>query len=368
MIFNWSQWNNETVVLLSLFLMLLIGFMIIQITDKLKLPDVTGYILAGILIGPHLLNLIPGFVTENMDFVTDIALAFVAFDVERFFKKEIFKKSGVNAIVITIAETLAAGLLITAVMYYLFRFSLDFSLLLGAIATATSPASTMMTIKEYKAKGSFVHILLQIVALDDVVSLILFSIASTVVSANQLGEVSFRHVILPFIINLLFIILGMIMGLILSKLLGVYFKRKSNRLMTVLISLLGLSGLGSIYNISPLLSCMVFSTVYINLTEDEALYREHSHFQPPILALFFITSGMTLDMSALVSLGTVGLVYFILRIVGKYLGAYLGSRMLPKVIGDQLLTIILASSVLYELIGPVSAKWALFRSGAIRQK
>lgn len=397
---NINQFSNETTVLLSLVIMLLSGFFATRITNLLKLPEVTGYIISGIIIGPYIFNLIPETVINNMSFITDMALAFVAFDVGKFFKKEILKKSGLKIITITLLETLIAGALITLLMHYVFYFKWSFSLLLGAIATATSPASTMMTINEYKAKGSFVYTLLQVVALDDVVSLILFSVVSVVVSASHTGDVGSSHIILPFLYNVLFLIIGFIAGLLLSKLLSASVQTKRSRLIIVLIILLAISGLSSIVNISPLLSCMVFSTTYVNISKDEKLYKEINQFNPPILSLFFILSGMSLDMTSLSSLGIVGVAYFVVRIIGKYIGAYigssivgankstkrylgfalipqagvaiglafLGSRMLPTEVGNKLVTIVLASSVLYELIGPVAAKWALFSSGAIKER
>lgn len=395
-----EQFDNETIVLLSLALMLSAGFLITRLTKKLKLPNVTGYIISGILIGPYVLNFIPNLMIDNISFISDVALAFVAFDVGKFFKRKVFQDSGVETIVITLLETFVSGLFITLTMYYLFSLDLSFSLLLGAIATATSPASTIMTINEYKAKGPFVYTLLQVVALDDVVSIILFSIASAVVSALSAGELTSGHVFMPLLYNLLFIIIGLLAGILLSKLFKSYVKTKESRLTIVLIILLTISGLGTIFNLSPLLSCMVFSTTYINLTNDEKIYKEVGQFSPPILMLFFVLSGMTLDLTALTSLGTIGVVYFFIRIIGKYIGAFLGSaltntstsirnylgfalipqagvaiglaflggRMLPASEGNKLITIILASSVLYELIGPVAAKWSLFQSGAIQNK
>lgn len=392
-----SQFNDVTIILISLAIMLFGGFLMTRITKRLKFPEVTGYIISGILMGPYVLNLIPTIVIENMGFVGDIALAFIAFDVGKFLKKDVLKKSGLSTVVITLFESVIAGIMITLLMRYIFSFDWSFSLLLGAIATATAPASTMMTINEYDADGPFVNTLLQVVALDDVVCLILFSVASAVVSAMETGQLASSDVILPILYNIGALILGFLLGLLLIKLLAPDTRSDSNRLILVITMLLIISGLCAIVNISPLLACMVFGATYINRVEDEQLYEEINVFTPPIMSLFFVLSGISLDLQSLVSLGLVGVAYFIVRMIGKYIGAYLGGlvtnvdksirdylgfalipqagvaiglaflgqRMLPPAIGNKLLTIILASSVLYELIGPIAAKWSLFKSGAI---
>ncbi|HLR20626.1 MAG TPA: cation:proton antiporter [Tissierellaceae bacterium] len=392
-----DQFDTVTVTLLSLSIMLLAGFLMTRITKRLKLPNVSGYIISGIVIGPYVLNLIPVNTIENMAFVGDIALAFIAFDVGKFLRKEIFMKSGLRAVVITLFETIISGLFITLTIYFIFDYDLSFALLLGVIATATAPASTMMTINQYKAEGEFVHTLLQVIALDNVVCLILFSIATAAISAMDTGSLTSSHVILPIIYNIVAIIGGFLSGILLNRLLAPDTRSDSNRLILVISLLLAISGICAIYHISPLLSCMVFGATYINTTQDKKLYAEINYFTPPILSLFFVLSGINLDVNALFTLGVVGLAYFVIRIVGKYLGAYLGcmvtgtsesirnnlgsalipqagvaiglaflgQRMLPPDIGNRMMTIILASSVLYELVGPISAKIALIRAGSI---
>lgn len=394
-----DHFSSETTILITLAIILLSGFLVTRLTKLLKLPNVSGYIIAGILIGPHLLNLVPQGIVNNMGFVSDIALAFIAFGIGRFFKKETLKETGASVIVITLFEALLAGILVTVVMYFCFRLDLMLSLLLGAIATATAPASTLMTINQYHARGKFVSMLLQVVALDDVVCLLVFSVVSAVVNAMVTDSVSAASVLLPIAYNVGAMILGIVFALILAKLLSP--KRSTdNRLILAIAMLLGLSGLCSIFDISPLLSCMIFGAVYMNMTRDDELYRQINHFTPPVMSIFFVLSGMNLDIGALSAFGIVGIVYFLVRIAGKYLGTYLGclavkaekpirnylgvalipqagvaiglaylaKRILPDEIGNLLMTIILASSVLYELIGPACAKFALIKSGAIKKE
>lgn len=391
-----SQLNQETEVLLSLSIILFSGFIMTRLTNTLNMPKVSGYILAGILIGPYCFNFISLSIRNGMSFVSDLALAFIAFGVGKFFKKEVLMRTGKKIIVITISEALAAGVLVTLSLKVMFRMNWEFALILGAIATATAPASTMMTINQYKAKGEFVDTLLQIVALDDVVCLLAFSIVSAVINGNAAGSLSVNDILVPVAYNILVILLGVFCGYFLSRLL-IPARSRDNRLILAIAMLLGLSGICAAIDISPLLSCMVFGAVYINLTEDKKLFRQINSFTPPVMSVFFIVSGMNLDVHALETVGAIGVSYFIIRIIGKYLGTYisclimktsreirnymglalipqagvaiglafLGQRMLPPETGSMMLTIILASSVLYEMVGPVSAKLSLFLSGSI---
>ena len=172
--------NDTARTILSLAVMLTAGFLVTRVTKRLHLPNVTGYILAGILIGPCVFGLIPADMIGGMGFVTDIALAFIAFGVGKYFKWAQLKKSGWKILILTGCESLAAGILVTLTMIFVFRLSVPFSLLLGAIGSATAPASTIMTIRQYRAKGPFVNLILQVVALDDAVALLAFSACAAV--------------------------------------------------------------------------------------------------------------------------------------------------------------------------------------------
>ena len=171
--------NHTSLVILELAVMLLSAFLLSRVTKRLRLPNVTAYIVAGILIGPCGLKWIDAAMVESMGFVTDVALSFIAFGVGRYFKWETLKNSGARVLVITALESLAAAAAIAAVMLFVFHLPLSFSLLLGAVGAATAPASTLMTIRQYKAKGHFVETILQVVALDDAVALLAFSVCAT---------------------------------------------------------------------------------------------------------------------------------------------------------------------------------------------
>lgn len=388
--------SEGTRILLILSVILFAGFIMTRLTNTLNLPKVSGYILAGILIGPCGLNMVPVDIIGHMGFVSDLALSFIAFGVGKFFKKEVLLKTGKRIIIITLFEALLAGVLVTLFCVGVFRMEWNFALILGAIATATAPASTMMTINQYKAKGEFVNTLLQIVALDDVVCLLAFSIVAGIAGNSGEEAMTMGAIMMPVVYNILALGLGFFCGYFLSRLL-IPARSKDNRLILAIAMLLGISGICAALDISPLLSCMVFGAAYINLTSDKKLYRQINNFTPPVMSIFFIVSGMNLDLTALTTVGTVGVAYFIVRIIGKYLGTYisclitgtskeirnymglalipqagvaiglafLGQRLLPEEMGKLLLTIILSSSVLYEMVGPVCAKMSLFLSGCI---
>lgn len=389
--------STSAQVILSLAVMLFSGFLMTRLTKLAHLPNVTGYILAGVLIGPCVLNLIPETVQNGMDFVTDVALAFIAFGVGKYFKLERLRKNGRSVLILTVFESLIAALLIFLVMAFVFRLPIPFSLLLGAIGSATAPASTIMTIRQYKAKGQFVDILLQIVALDDAVALLAFSVCAAIAQAMEGGSgISPKAVLLPILWNLLALAAGALAGFLLHKLIGEN-RSSQHRLVLVTALLLSITGFCTALDISPLLACMVMGAVYINISGNKKVFKQVNGFTPPIQLLFFVLSGMRMDLTALKAAGLIGVVYFLVRIIGKYAGAWLGAvlgkasipirrylglalipqagvsiglallgqRILPAESGALLSTIILSSGVLYEMIGPACAKAAIFLSGSV---
>lgn len=384
-------------ILLTLALILSAGFLVTRITKPLHLPNVTGYIFAGIFIGPYCLGLIPATTTAGMDFVTDMALAFIAFGVGKYFKLSKLKETGSKVLVITLFESLMAALVIALVMIFIFHLPVTFSILLGAIGCATAPASTIMTIRQYKAKGEFVNMILQVVALDDAVALIAFSVCAAVTQAiNDKGAIHAWLVLEPILLNLLALGLGILGGFVLSRILN--DKRSSDhRLVLVVAMVFLLTGLCNVMDISPMLSCMALGTAYINITGNKEVFHQLNGFTPPISLLFFVLSGMRLNVPALATAGVIGVAYFFVRIIGKYAGASLGSalchadpmitkflglalvpqagvsiglavlgqRLLSPELGSILSTIILSSAVLYETLGPAMAKLSLFLSHTI---
>ena len=405
----WMSWIPDqspvAVTIISIGLMLAIGFLMTRITKKLRLPNVTAYIVGGILAGPFCLNLLPGAIVEGTSFLPDIALAFIAFSTGEFFRISTLKKNGGKVLVITVLESCCAAVLVFLVCWLVLGLNLPFSIVLGALATATAPASTIMTIRQTGAKGDFVETLLQVVALDDVVGLVLYSVAVSVATA-AFSSSGFRieNVLIPLGKTLLLMALGCGFGLILKWLVGTR-RSTDNRLIIAIAVLFSYCGICAVVDVSPLLGCMAMGMVYINASEDERLFRQLNYFSPPILLLFFFRSGLSFDLGSLVGntgaigavpLLVVGVVYFLVRILGKYIGAwtgcslakkspkvrnYLGLALIPQAgvaiglaalgaralggeTGHALETIILSSSVLYELIGPGSAKLSLYLSGS----
>ena len=402
--------NTPAGVIVALALMLFFGYAATRITKRLRLPNVTGYILAGILLGPFCLNWVPRTIIEGTDFLADIALAFIAFSVGEFFKLDALKKSGAKAAVITLFEACAASAVVFAVTFWVLRLDLAFSIVLGALAAATAPASTIMTIRQTGAKGDFVDTLLQVVAMDDVVGLVLYSVAiSVAVSAVYGGGGSaLELVVKPVAINLLVLALGGGFAFLL-RLLMPQGRSTDNRLIISVGGIFLFCGICALLDVSPLLGCMAMGMVYINISGDEKLFQQLNYFTPPILLLFFVRSGLSFDLGSLGASGAVdgktplvavGVVYFFARMFGKYAGAfvgcaaagkcretrnYLGLALVPQAgvaiglaalcartlggeVGRSLETIILASSVLYELIGPACAKLSLYLSHAYSNK
>ncbi len=399
---------TSAAIIISVALMLFVGFALTRLTKLLKLPNVTAYILAGILMGPFCLKLIPVKVIDNMDFLSDIALAFIAFSTGEFFKLDVLKKSGAKTIIITLFESLLASILVFVLTFFILKLSLPFSLVISALASATAPASTMMTIRQTNAKGDFVNTLLQVVALDDIICLIIYSISISVAKATlDGGRIIAWDIIKPILINIVVLIIGGLFGFLLKLLMP---KRRSNdnRLIIGLATIFAFCGICALADVSPLLGCMSMGMVYINLTDDDKFFKQMNYFSPPILLLFFVRSGLNFKLDSLFSssmmgavpLAVVGLLYFIVRIIGKYLGAFLGcliakkdksvrnylglalipqagvaiglaalgARVLGGQMGSELETIILASSVLYELIGPACAKLSLYLSKSYSNK
>ena len=397
-------------IIISVAFMLLFGFAMTRITKLLKLPNVTAYILAGILIGPYCLGLVPQRVIDGMDFLSDIALAFIAFSTGEFFRFSTLKKSGAKVMIITVLEALLASVVVFIVTFFVLRLDLAFSIVLAALASATAPASTVMTIRQTGAKGDFVDTLLQVVALDDIVGLVAYSIAISVAVSSKAGAGSFQvwDIIKPLLINIGVFALGGAFG-VLMKLMMPKKRSTDNRLIISIALLFSFCGICTLLDISPLLGCMSMGTVYINITDDDKLFKQLNYFSPPLLLLFFVRSGMNFKLDVLVSssgsIGTtplivIGVLYFFFRIVGKYAGAFLGclavgkpketrnylglalipqagvaiglaalgARTLGGEDGVALNTIILASSVLYELIGPACAKLALYLSKSYSTK
>ena len=391
-----------SVVVISVAVILFGGFLATRFTKLLRLPNVTAYILTGVLLGPCCANVVPADIVTGTEFISDIALAFIAFSSGEFLKLQIMRSNGMKVVAITLFESLVASACVFVMTYWGLRLSFPFSAILATLASATAPASTMMTIRQTHARGDYVDTLLPVVALDNIVSLVAFSLAVSVSLAYMGGQVTARVIFMPILLNIVLIAAGVLLGFVLRML--VTAKRSTdNRLIVTVALLFGLCGLGAALDVSPLLACMALGMTYTNLAEDGTLFRQINYFSPPILLIFFVRSGLQFRLDALFDLGKalagiplicIGSLYFVVRIVGKYAGAwlgcllarkghlvrdYLGLALIPQAgvaiglaalgarpiggeTGQILQTLILSSSILYELVGPASAKLGLYLS------
>lgn len=403
-------------VILSLALILLFGLLINFLLKRFKLPSVTSYLIAGVIFGPYCLGLIGiegiGLTSlkevENLGFISSIALGFIAFSIGDEFKLSNLKNIGKQAVIIGIVQALAAALLIDVALILVATFfpnvlTISQAITLGAIGTATAPAATLMVVKQYHCKGKMVDLLLPIVALDDAVGLVVFSISFGIAKALALGQFSMISILLnPLLEIILSLLLGAILGFIGCKL-DSLFTNNSTKLTIALAMVLagvGISSMSYSFNeveigFSSLLVCMMIGSMYTNMDKkSEDLMKAVDVWTTPLLVLFFVISGSNLQLSILKDIPVllIGLVYIITRSLGKYLGAYVSSKatgcekkiydnlgicLLPQAgvalgmcitamqLGQQgvlIKNITLLAVLIYELVGPLLAKLALKKS------
>ncbi len=412
--------------LLSIAVAMFAGLMMSRVVKPLKLPAVTGYLIAGLLIGPFALGALGmdglGFTSlkkvEGLKIISEVALGFIAFDIGNEFRLSQLKAIGKKATVIAVIQALCATVLVDGAILILHllmpdKITVPVALTLGAVATATAPAATLMVVNQYKARGPLVDILLPIVALDDAVGLIVFAVSFGIAKSLSSGAViSIISVLInPMLEVVGSFALGTILGLIYTFV-EKFFHSRSKRLsvaITFVILAVALSKLemrfpGSELEIgfSPLLVCMMLATIFCNICpSSEELMAKTERWTAPLFILFFVLSGAELDLSVFKSgaVVLVGVVYIIFRSAGKMLGAsfssklmkceptiqkYLGITLLPQAgvalgmsiqvaaeLGQEgaiIRSIILFSVLIYELVGPLLTKIALTKAGEISPK
>ena len=384
-------------ILLSLAILLFSGLIFAKLIRLLKLPDVTGYLIGGLLIGPSFLGLISNTSVSQFGIISEVALGFIAFSIGSEFKISYFKRVGMTPIVIAIFESLVAVLFVTLGLLAV-GAELPFALVLGAIAAATAPAATIMVIKQYKAKGPVTDTLMSVVALDDAVALIGFGVAVAVAGTlTSPGETSLVMSILAPIVEIVAaLILGGIIGFLLILSLR-FFKQKGNRLCLAIAFIFLITALSSMIHVSALLATMAMGAVLTNFCNStNEILDLTDNITAPIFMLFFVLSGAGLDISILPQIGVVGVVYVILRVVGKVAGAWFGAKIMHadekicKWLGPALIpqagvaigltivaqsvvpeyaetirAVILCATLIYELVGPAVSKWTLQKAGEI---
>lgn len=408
-------------IFMSLSIALLSGLLLSRLVKKVKLPAVTAYLIAGVLIGPFVLGAlnIPGIgiaaeQIEGFGLISDLALGFIAFAMGNEFRLAQLKKIGKQATVIGIFQALFTTVVVDVVLIGLHflmpdKLSLSAAIVLASVATATAPAATLMVVKQYKAKGPVTDVLLPVVALDDAVGLVIFAISFGVAKSISIGTVDVLSVILePLLEVVLSLGLGFVMGLLFT-ICEKYFHSRSKRMavsvtfvmMTVAISCLKFDVGGIHIAFSSLLACMMLGTVFCNMCEvSEELMDRADRWTTPILILFFVISGAELELSVFAdwAVVVVGVVYIISRSIGKCFGAnisakmthsdpnivkYLGITLLPqagvalgmaiKAIelgpdGAIVRNITLFAVLIYEIVGPFLTKVALTKAGDIREE
>ncbi|MDD4532753.1 MAG: cation:proton antiporter, partial [Bacilli bacterium] len=294
--------------IISLCAITVVAFLLTRVTKKLKLPNVTAYIISGIVIGPYLLNLVPTKIIADMTIISDVGLGFIAFGIGRYFNISTLIKNGWKAIVISVSEVLVSSVLIFIAMM-LFDLPIGICLIIASIGATTSAASTSMTIKQYNCKGKFVDYLVEIIALDNIIGLLAFSVISGV-SLSLMGGGDnmsvFTTVGLPVLVNLGVILIGFLAGLFLAKVIIIPTRSEDNRLIltiALIMLLVAMCGMVKIIDsslaVSPLLCVMVFAATYINITHDEHLFDQVANFAAPILLIFFVISGINFNLNAL---------------------------------------------------------------------
>ncbi len=407
-------------ILLSLSVALFAGLMLSRLAKLVKLPAVTAYLVAGILIGPYCLGAlgVEGIGFTSMDSIktyrllSDTALGFIAFSIGNEFRLSQLKRIGKQATVIGVVQAVFTTLVVDTALIGLHflipdKLPLSAAIVLGAIASATAPAATLMVVKQYKAKGPVTDILLPIVALDDAVGLVLFAISFGVAKALISGEVSLISVLLePVLEVVLSLLLGAVMGFLFNYS-EKFFHSRSKRLsmsvtfvfLTVALSMLQFNIGGVHIAFSSLLVCMMLGTVFCNVCDfSEELMDRVDRWTSPLFILFFVISGSELELSVFGDglIVLIGAVYIVFRCFGKYFGArfssnavkcdsnivkYLGITLFPQAgvalgmalkseaLGTQgalIANITLFSVLIYELIGPFLTKVSLLKAGEIK--
>lgn len=383
--------------LLALSLALIVGLFFSRIIRLIHLPNVTAYLVGGLLVGPSVLGLLPQDAVASLSVLTDVALGFIAYSIGAEFRLSYLRQIGSKPIVITLFEGLCAVALVDVALIAM-GFPLPLCLMLGAIAAATAPAATLMVVRQYKARGPVCSMLLPVVAMDDALCLMAFSISSAIAAAIYSGEaLTVQSMLISPLLQIAgSLLLGAGIGLV-QALAARFFHSRGNMLSLTIAAVLGGLALCEMWGLSSLLVCMMIGAVMINLSPaSNKIIEQCDRFTPPLFMLFFVLSGADLNLSVLPTVGLLGVSYLLFRSLGKWIGAFIGSSLVKaepnvrKYLGYTLLpqagvaigmtqlamqvipeygvtvrAVILAGTLVYELIGPVITKVALTRAGEI---
>lgn len=385
-------------IMLKISIVLAAGLLGGKLANRLKLPNVTGYIIAGLFLGSSFFKLLSEQELAQLDIVSEMALAFIAFSIGSELVYSELRKVGKKIMIITIFEALGAVLLVFVAMFFLFGQPLSFSLVLASMSAATAPAATLLVMRQYRAYGPLTKTIIPVVALDDVLGIVAFGIAIPIArltmndAALSVGQ-SILHILWEIFGSLL---IGGILGLGLT-LIGTKLKARDDFQVTALVAIgLGM-GCAKVMGLSPLLVNMMVGLMLVNLSpQHEKAFNAINDFVPPFYVLFFALAGAGLDLSVLKVVGMIGMAYVFARGIGKALGAfvgavstkaekvvsrYLGLALLPQggisiglsilvrqqlpEFAKEITTIIMFSVLIYEITGPIFAKIAIQKAGEI---
>jgi len=383
----------------SLGIALIVGVSCGKIMNYFKVPAVAGYILAGLVLGGSVLNIISGEMIGDMSFISDFALCVIAFNIGSELEISVIKQLGKSIFVIAFFEAMGAFILVTVASYAITKDP-AIALILGSVSAATAPAATVMVLRELKAKGPVTSTLLGVVAVDDAICLIIFAMAASIAKVFVNHEVITMQkvLLLPLEEIGLSILAGAALGLMLSILIKI--SKGDGELLPFIIGvLLVLDGMATVFKLSPLLSAMAMGIMIANISpQKRRTFKILEDFSPPIVAAFFILAGARLNLSFIPQIGMLGVVYLIFRIIGKVAGAslgaslskapadvkkYIGYGLLSQVgvavglaitvnrefpdtsIGNVVVTILLATTIITEIIGPIATKYAIVKSNEV---
>ena len=387
--------------ILSLGLIFLSGLLGAKVVNKLKLPSVTGYILLGIIIGPYVLNIVSKEVLNSAGFVSNIVLSIVAFSLGQNFIFENFKKIGKEILCLSVGEVMGTVALVTVVTWLLTKLPFHIALVLGAISAATAPAATVMVVREYRSSGKFTDTLLGIVAIDDAWGLILFAVCFAVAKSIEKFHGLNTSILTSSVVHAFWEIFGsMFLGAFCGYLLS-FFSRFTKTSSELLIYTLGIvflnTGISILFSFSVLLSNMFLGAVVVNINKASFRFFDTiKSIDSPLYLLFFVLAGASLEITSVRNLSILAAIYVVSRLAGKMLGAYiagvtisaeeklkkyLGLGLAPQAgvalglaliakeqfpqIGTFILSTIIVTTVIYELIGPILTKIALEKAGEI---
>ncbi|MBU0549751.1 MAG: cation:proton antiporter [Candidatus Omnitrophica bacterium] len=384
----------------SLGFILLFGLVFARLINRIKFPSVTAYLILGILIGPSLANLVSADLFSASGFISNLVLGLIAFSIGQNFSRDNFRKIGRSVIWISLSEAAGAWIMVTSALFFILKQPFHLSLLFGAISAATAPAATVMVIREYKSRGGFTDVLLGVVAIDDAWCLIIFALSLAIAKSVSLHLSSNLFIFRVILKSMLEIggafVLGWIVSLLASGF-SKYIRTSTEALIYSLGFIFFTIGLSILLHFSVLLACMFLGASLVNLKKTELNFFDTIRtIDPPLYLLFFVLAGANLELHLIKNIGLIGLVYLVFRILGKIGGVslagyivrasesirkYLGFALVPQAgvalgcaliaksefpqFGGLIFTTIIATTVVYELIGPLCTKYALEKSGNI---